>query len=145
MKHSFHLDFSGIEALLLPEPSDQKSAREAGIVIERRGVKLDWVFDFIRACDAAIEDVWARYESHENAYEHLNWSGNIPEGEPPKIRHNQNLNGHFLKNQIISHLTRQSKTALYSRIPEEALGEPTVFVSHAWDDTLGISRRHHTH
>lgn len=137
MSVSFELDFSGMTDLLLPEPKSDQRLAEDDIPVENRGVKLSWVFKFLRAVGNAFEDIWQRYESHEKAYEHLNSFGLIPDAVPPKFERYPPLNGYFLQKEIVKPLTTISRSALYSRIPEDARGRPSVFVSHAWRDPLG--------
>jgi hypothetical protein len=138
MAYQFHLDLSEIQRLLLPEPAAGESLSKRSVPVEQRGVKLGWALDFVRAVDKAVVDLWDRFDQHERAYEHLNWSGQIPEGEPPGIPRSQPIDGYFLQSTIIKPLTEHHKTALYELIPLDGLGPPTVFVSHAWGDALGM-------
>ena len=135
-KYVLKPDFSKVEALLLPEPTDAENSPDAQTPIEQRGVKLEWIFEFMRAIEDVFVDLWKRYESHERAYEHLNWSGHIPEAERPAYERHPALNGYFLQGTIIKPMTQNCQLSLYSRIPPEVRGEPSVFVSHAWADPL---------
>lgn len=138
MKHRFQLDFSRIEALLLPEPEPGAATLDDEVPVARRGVKIDWLFEFLRAVGDAFDDVWRRYESHERAYTHFNWHGHIPEAEPPDCPRHPELTGHFLQSAIVKPLTARCQASLYARIPLDARGDAKVFVSHAWADPLGI-------
>ncbi len=137
MAMTFELDCSGVAALLLPEPDSNQRLPEADVAVENRGVKVSWALEFLRAAGDAFEDAWRRYEHHQKAYEHLNWSGQIPPAVPPDFERRPPLNGYLLQEAIVRPLTRASRSALYSRIPEGARGRPNVFVSHAWRDPLG--------
>lgn len=138
MKHRFELDFSGVEALLLPEPEPGAPTPDDEVPVARRGVKIDWLFDFLRAVGNAYEDIWQRYNDHERAYTHLNPYGYIPEAEPPDVERHPELTGYFLQRNIVKRLTARCQASLYTRIPPEARGDAKVFVSHAWSDPLGI-------
>lgn len=134
---TFTLDLNRIESMLLPEHLLEESTLHDMVPVHQRGVRLEWVIEFVKVVQKMIDDMWSRYNSHCKAYEHLNPSGHIPEAVVPAIPKNQIVNGYFLVEHVVKPLTKKSTEAMYFRVPQTALAPPKLFISHAWQDDLG--------
>jgi hypothetical protein len=120
--------------MLLPEVCAPTPEDE--VPVGARGVRISWLFDFLRSVEDAFIDLADRHQSHEGAYEHLNRHGHIPPAAPRRFDRHQPLTGHLLQAVVIKPLTQRSQKALFSRIPPEARGTSQVFLSHAWNTPL---------
>jgi hypothetical protein len=134
---TFSLELDRIEAMLLPERLPKDLTSHNMVPVHQRGVRLEWAMELVKAVSQVIDDMWTRYSYHCKAYEHLNWSGQIPEAAAPAIPRDQVVNGYFLVEHVVKPLTEKYQEALYFRVPGTALSSPTLFISHAWQDDLG--------
>jgi len=117
------------EAFLVPVEECERD--ETKYPLRERGVRLGWLYKFVSEIDQTIGNFWKTYYG---ALERSKWFDFEPEPPPPYSETNL-LSREFVE-LFVKPLTFELKVALYIRIPEEARGAPTLFVSHTWDSMI---------
>lgn len=131
--------YKSLESLV---PIDEvRGWSESDVPLERRGVSLAWLVGFVN--DLQVESEAPRLEAARQAQQALYSNRaadrgqhdgpyqNVPDVPPPSL-----MNIHRFVELFVKPLTEQIRAPLYARIPSEHLGQPNVFVSHAWNALL---------
>ena len=132
----YDLSLAPVESMLRPETPSESESPHVNDPLNARGVRLGWAIKLVYAVRQEIANMWERYNHHLKAYEQLNWNDSIPEPTRPEIPESQEVTPLFLVDHVIRPLTRQSRAALYHRIPTDAVAAPKAFVSHSWAQPL---------
>ncbi len=114
---------------------------ESDVPLQRRGVALDWLIAFIN--DLQSESQLSRISAMEEAKraESHNKAGlwglhDQPDLPVPQIPRPSLMNIHCFVEQFVKPLTEEIRSPLYARIPDEYVGPPDIFISHAWNALL---------
>lgn len=131
-------DILGIsEGSLLP--LHDCSWQEKDVPIAKRGIHFKWLYDFVAKVDNATGDLWKniriQYESQKKASIHFE---NVPWPDSPEYPDypEANFKTREFVNKIVVPLTNEIKAPLYSRVPYEQRGSPSIFISHTWDSSI---------
>jgi len=116
---------------LLPE--EDCSWVENDVPLSDRGVRVDWLYDFLRKVDRHLQDEWERFDNQARATLYFDY---VPEPATPQFIRDQEITPAFLIPNLILPLTRKLKSPFYARIPLEHRGKPNLFVSHTWSQVL---------
>ena len=116
---------------LLPE--GECSWEENDVPLRDRGVSLKWLYEFSRAVESHLNDLWKQFDYQDRAARYFD---NVPEPVSPEFPRDQAITPVFLVPNVILPLTRKLKSPLYARIPLEHRGKPNLFVSHTWSQGL---------
>ena len=127
------LDFEAIarDARLLSDADIRLSDKQTPI--HERGIRLDWLIDFVKAVERGWQEVLSRRDSQRRAS--MNYD-TVPWPDPLPVSDQQEMTAEFVVEYAVRPLTAESRAPLYSRVPPEHRGRPNMFVSHAWSNPL---------
>jgi hypothetical protein len=127
------LDFEAIaNASRLHDDSSVKWS-DSEVPLHQRGVRLEWVIDFLKEVDRSWREVVSRHEEQQRA---SNYVDSVPWPDPLPVRPSQEMTPEFLVEYAVRPMTALSRAPLFARVPDEHRGHPDCFVSHAWSNPL---------
>jgi hypothetical protein len=106
---------------------------EHDVALRDRGVSLKWLYNFARAVESYVNDLWKQFDFQDRANRYFD---NVPEPVSPEFPRDQAITPAFLVPNVILPLTGKLNCPLYARIPLEHRGKPNLFVSHTWSQGL---------
>jgi hypothetical protein len=105
---------------------------ETSVPPHERGIRMQWLFDFVKAIDDGIAQLWRDYYGTKEAAEKGPWG--LADPIPPRYPF-ETMSTNWIVSEFIKPLTQDAQAPLYARVPPEYRGKPTVFVSHTWAST----------
>ena len=99
---------------LLPE--GECSWEERDVPLRDRGVSLKWLYNFSRAVESHLDDLWKQFDYQDRAARYFD---NVPEPVAPEFPRDQAMTPAFRVPNVILPLTRNLQSPLYARIPLE--------------------------
>ncbi len=122
-------------------PLEACSWREDDVPLAERGVRVGWLYDFVKRIYSAIDGLWTEYDlANKKAKNDDRFaSDRNPNYRPGDIKwpdrpvYSLPLTTTQLVSLFIAPLTSHIKAPLYARIPPEHRGRPSKFISHTWN------------
>jgi len=119
------LDFEAIarDAHLLSDADIRLSDKQTPI--HERGIRLDWLIDFVKAVERGWQEVLSRRDSQRRAsmiYDTVPWPDPLP------VSDQQEMTAEFVVEYAVRPLTAESRAPLYSRVPPEHRGQSAALM-----------------
>lgn len=124
---------------------DDKSVTwsDSNIPLEKRGIQAEWLVHFVWSIMApmrrSLDEYWRIRNSLQEGQLHWEVPDSIEPPEPrrepsePIVVEPQKLTTRQVVQHFIVPLTQSIRAPLYALAPLEVRGEPSIFISHAWD------------